>query len=237
MVSWRSAANWLSVSFAVSLPATFTVPLVGRSRPPMMFSSVDFPLPLGPIRQTNSPGITLQFGGNQRLDDLVAELVQLPHVGDFDHRRRPHPARRCGGDCRLRRCVLYGRHGLTSTRERTDGWPRRCVPRGHDAGGQRRDDADPDGDCRAEHRPARDTPVGAKPAASKDDPGHPRRARHPRRRPSTAAITGSTSRAAITGRAGCRWRRAPPSSRVGAPPCGWSPPPPRRRRPAAPSRR
>jgi len=33
-----------------------TVPLVGRSRPAIMFSSVDFPLPEGPITATASPG-------------------------------------------------------------------------------------------------------------------------------------------------------------------------------------
>jgi len=60
IVSCRSAANWLSVIRPVSRPAIVTEPFVGRSRPPMMLSSVDLPLPLGPIRQTNSPGITVR---------------------------------------------------------------------------------------------------------------------------------------------------------------------------------
>ena len=77
MVSWRSAANWLSVSVAVSLPATLTVPLVGRSSPPMMFSSVDFPLPLGPIRQTNSPGITCSSAATSALTTSSPSLCSF----------------------------------------------------------------------------------------------------------------------------------------------------------------
>src|SRR6185437_8137673 len=77
MVSWRKAANWLSVIFDVSRPAISTVPLVGRSRPPMMFSSVDLPEPEGPIWQTNSPGCT------SRLTFTSARTISSPSLCSF----------------------------------------------------------------------------------------------------------------------------------------------------------
>src|SRR6266481_1791794 len=40
---------------AIGLPLTSTSPVVGSSKPAMMRSSVDFPQPEAPIRQTNSP--------------------------------------------------------------------------------------------------------------------------------------------------------------------------------------
>ena len=77
IVSWRSAAYWLSVSVAVSLPAILTLPLVGRSRPPMMLSRVDFPLPLGPIRQTNSPGMTVSSAAMSALTTSSPSLCSF----------------------------------------------------------------------------------------------------------------------------------------------------------------
>jgi hypothetical protein len=50
----REAAAWV----ARSVPPTATHPLVGRSRPPAIDSSVDFPDPLGPITATSSPAST-----------------------------------------------------------------------------------------------------------------------------------------------------------------------------------
>jgi hypothetical protein len=52
----RNRATPVSLSRSIRWPATVTVPLVGRSRPAIMFSSVDLPLPDGPITATASPG-------------------------------------------------------------------------------------------------------------------------------------------------------------------------------------
>src|SRR6516164_3308464 len=58
MPTWRrrNRATPVSLSRSIRSPATVTVPLVGRSSPAIMFSSVDFPLPDGPITATDSPG-------------------------------------------------------------------------------------------------------------------------------------------------------------------------------------
>src|SRR5690348_14640346 len=77
MVSCRRAANWLSVILEVSRPAISTLPLVGRSSPPMMFSSVVLPEPEGPIRQTNSPGCTT------RLTLTSARTISSPSLCSF----------------------------------------------------------------------------------------------------------------------------------------------------------
>ena len=44
----------------MSRPSTETMPLVGRSRPPSMCSSVDLPEPEVPTTATNSPCSTLR---------------------------------------------------------------------------------------------------------------------------------------------------------------------------------
>ena len=71
----------VSLSRSIRWPATVIVPLVGRSRPAIRFSSVDFPLPDGPITATASPGRDLErypiHGG---LSDAV---VALRHVVDL----------------------------------------------------------------------------------------------------------------------------------------------------------
>jgi hypothetical protein len=58
MPTWRrrNRASPASLSRSIRSPATVTVPLVGRSRPAIMFSSVDLPLPDGPITATGSLG-------------------------------------------------------------------------------------------------------------------------------------------------------------------------------------
>jgi len=58
MPTWRrrNRASPASLTRSIRSPATVTVPLVGRSRPAIMFSNVDFPLPDGPITATDSPG-------------------------------------------------------------------------------------------------------------------------------------------------------------------------------------
>src|SRR5258708_19605163 len=77
MLSWRRAANWLSVMLGVFRAGMSRVPLVGRSRPPMMFSSVDLPEPEGPIRQTNSPRCT------SRLTFTRALTISSPSLCSF----------------------------------------------------------------------------------------------------------------------------------------------------------
>ena len=52
----RNRATPVSLSLSTRSPATVTVPLVGRSRPAMRLSSVDLPLPDGPMTATASPG-------------------------------------------------------------------------------------------------------------------------------------------------------------------------------------
>ena len=51
------------MAFSTAQPAasTLMVPEVCWSRPARMRSSVDFPQPLGPTMQRNSPGATLQI--------------------------------------------------------------------------------------------------------------------------------------------------------------------------------
>ncbi len=43
----------------------------------MMLSSVDFPLPLGPIRQTNSPGITVRSAATSALTTSSPSLCSF----------------------------------------------------------------------------------------------------------------------------------------------------------------
>ncbi len=51
----RQEARSLSESWATSVPATTTLPEVGRSIPAMRFSRVVLPEPEGPMSATNSP--------------------------------------------------------------------------------------------------------------------------------------------------------------------------------------
>jgi hypothetical protein len=51
----------ISTLLSTPSPATVTVPLVGLSSPAIRFSSVDFPLPDGPMTATASPGATCRF--------------------------------------------------------------------------------------------------------------------------------------------------------------------------------
>ncbi len=50
--------SWAVESAVTSVLPTTIVPAVAVSSPPIMFSSVVFPLPLGPIIDTNSPSFT-----------------------------------------------------------------------------------------------------------------------------------------------------------------------------------
>ena len=52
---FRIWASWLSVISLTSWPSRRYSPSVGTSRAPMMFISVDFPLPDFPTMATNSP--------------------------------------------------------------------------------------------------------------------------------------------------------------------------------------
>ena len=51
----RNRATPVSLSVSTRSPATVTVPAVGRSRPAMRLSSVDLPLPEGPMIAMASP--------------------------------------------------------------------------------------------------------------------------------------------------------------------------------------
>ena len=55
----------------------------------MMFMSVDFPEPDAPMIATNSPRSIREAHAAQRVDLLVAELVDLGDVLDLDRRGRP----------------------------------------------------------------------------------------------------------------------------------------------------
>ena len=57
----RNRASALSPRVSIRRPATVTVPVVGRSRPATRLSSVDFPLPDGPMTATTSPAATLML--------------------------------------------------------------------------------------------------------------------------------------------------------------------------------
>src|SRR5581483_10614288 len=63
MPTWlrRNRATPVSLSLSTRWPPTTISPLVGRSRPAMRFSSVDFPLPDGPMIATASPGVTVRL--------------------------------------------------------------------------------------------------------------------------------------------------------------------------------
>ena len=54
-------ASALSLSLSIRRPATVTIPVVGRSRPAIRLSSVDLPLPDGPMMATTSPAVTLML--------------------------------------------------------------------------------------------------------------------------------------------------------------------------------
>ena len=54
----RNLARPVSLSLSTRSPLTRIVPLVGRSRPAIRLSSVDLPLPEGPITARASPGAT-----------------------------------------------------------------------------------------------------------------------------------------------------------------------------------
>ena len=54
----RNLASPLSLRLSIRRPATVTVPAVGRSSPAMRLSSVDFPLPDGPMTAATSPAAT-----------------------------------------------------------------------------------------------------------------------------------------------------------------------------------
>ncbi len=56
-----SAVFKSSFKFLQFWPAKLTEPIVGDSSNPAIFNKVDFPVPLGPIRATISPLITLTF--------------------------------------------------------------------------------------------------------------------------------------------------------------------------------
>ena len=60
------------------LPSARTLPRSGRSSPATMLSSVDFPQPLGPTRQTNSPSLTSRSIAVERVDEAA-----LPERKDF----------------------------------------------------------------------------------------------------------------------------------------------------------
>jgi hypothetical protein len=51
----RNRATPVSLRLSIRSPATVTVPRVGRSRPATRLSSVDLPLPDGPMTATASP--------------------------------------------------------------------------------------------------------------------------------------------------------------------------------------
>ena len=93
----RIRASDGSSSPATSIPSSRYVPDVGRSRQPMMFIRVDLPDPDAPMIATNSPRSIVRLTAAQRVDLLIAELVDLGDVADFDcrgrnagHLRRPH---------------------------------------------------------------------------------------------------------------------------------------------------
>ena len=57
----RNSASCLSFILIVLIPAISTVPEVGASSSPMMFSNVDLPQPEGPMILRNSPLLTVRF--------------------------------------------------------------------------------------------------------------------------------------------------------------------------------
>ena len=57
----RNLASAVSPSVSIRSPATVTVPDVGLSRPATRLSSVDFPLPDGPMTAATSPAATVRL--------------------------------------------------------------------------------------------------------------------------------------------------------------------------------
>ncbi len=70
----KSADSW-NISVVRASPVS-TVPALGRSRPATMLSSVLFPQPDAPSRQTNSPGATLSV----MLSSACTELPSVPNT-------------------------------------------------------------------------------------------------------------------------------------------------------------
>ena len=53
---FRRSASWFRLNLPMSTPSSQYLPLVGRSRQPIVFIIVLFPDPLAPMMATNSPG-------------------------------------------------------------------------------------------------------------------------------------------------------------------------------------
>ena len=62
------------------LPATVTVPLVGRSSPAIRLSTVDLPLPDGPIKATASPEATCRCTRSTAAQLTLSEATVKTHV-------------------------------------------------------------------------------------------------------------------------------------------------------------
>jgi len=85
--SRRNLATPVSLSRSTRWPATVTVPLVGRSRLAIMFSSVDFPLPGGPITATASPTPICKLTSSTAAAPLSYRFVTPTELHQRFHRR------------------------------------------------------------------------------------------------------------------------------------------------------
>ena len=67
-------------------PSAITVPLSGFSKPAMMLSKVDFPQPLAPTRQTNSPSPTFRLTLSKRQDRArcALKLFETFSIASFE---------------------------------------------------------------------------------------------------------------------------------------------------------
>ena len=86
MVSWRSAANWLSVEQRCPCPRSDR-PLGGPVEPADDVQQRGLAAAAGPHQTDEFAWHDGEVRGDESLDDLVAELVELPNVGDLDDRR------------------------------------------------------------------------------------------------------------------------------------------------------
>ncbi len=81
----RSPARSFSLSFVVSITIEANWPLVGRSRQPSIFNSVDFPEPDGPVIDKPFAAPHHEVDINQRINggigpELLAHLPQVEHM-------------------------------------------------------------------------------------------------------------------------------------------------------------
>src|SRR5215470_4009029 len=139
--TWRRryCATPVSLSVSTRSPPTVMAPLVGRSSPAIRLSSVDFPLPEGPMIATDSPRetsiLTCATAGDPSLSYCLLTLmsctkVSMPARYGRAHGRRVGRRRQLAYRGRLKQTVPSSLR-CTDLRRANDGFPAGCGDNGH----------------------------------------------------------------------------------------------------------